>query len=176
MISLELQLKAAFQEFATELRRDAPFARENELVNLFAFGPLIRQATPRAPLADPAQVGVEVAVRQYLKGKGAKAAVRKDLVIWERPRQTAWSATGEFADSPLAVVEWKGGRARSRTKAAAREQAHDLDFLQAISRSTATEGYAVFASYPASWHIRIARVVGGRVQAGWFDSGASAGA
>lgn len=169
MSTLERQLRPAFDQFAVELHEDAPFARENELVSLFAFGPLLRAIGPSAALFDPRQIGLEVAVPQLLRRPGGKAMVRKDLVIWRRPGQTAWTSTGAIGDSPLAVLEWKGGRGTSRQRIAQREHDHDLSFLHAVTSSGETEGYLVRASFGESgWSLRVGRVHAGKSEPNWF--------
>jgi hypothetical protein len=177
MTPLERQLRGAFTAFGSMLRSEQPFARENELVNLFAFGPLLDAIAPELPIASARQVGIEVAVRQPARTAAGKLVVRKDLVIWSDPGQTAWAADGSLGPDPLSVIEWKGGRARSRTRKAARERGHDLAFLTAMTRVGTTEGYSVLAvSSAGAWELAVARVVAGRVDPDWFNTRASAGA
>lgn len=78
------------------------YGRENELVNLFAHSFLLNE---QSISLLPSQIGIEVAVKQ-IQTEGAKALVRKDLVIWKEPNQTVWNERAPTND-PAVVVEFK---------------------------------------------------------------------
>ena len=83
------------------------YGRENEVVNLFAHRFLLK-TLGKGPLNDPSQIGIEVAVKQIPK-VGGKKLVRKDLVLWDRPRETVWEGRAA-RNSPAVIMEWKTGR------------------------------------------------------------------
>jgi len=127
-MQLQDQLIDAFERFALELTDGAiPVARERELVSLFAFGPLLSVTRRGAPLHDPRQIGIEVAIPQRASraGERLKRDVCKDLVIWEEPARTTWGPTGEERLFPLAVIEWKARTPTTGDRAAAAAAAAD---------------------------------------------------
>lgn len=92
-------IEASLARLGAFLRETSWYGRENELVNLFAHQFLASGEV------HPAQLGIEVAVKQ-LRREGGKALVRKDLVIWNRPNETVW-VNGTPVNDPAAVVEFK---------------------------------------------------------------------
>ena len=166
MTKIESQLKSAFAGFAkqlnTEPKDEVVYARENELVSLFAFGALAATVRPGLQLHSLLQIGIEVAVRQKRGRVGAKKAVRKDLVIWTAPGKTLWNSDGDIENKPLAIVEWKGGTGKSRKGAARRERPHDLAYLAWAAKS-GVEGYSVVAErIDKVWSINVTRIVKGK--------------
>jgi hypothetical protein len=82
---LDKLIRTALTEFAADLSSRKWHGRENELVNLFTFGHLLRLGCPPRGNLDPTQIGIEVAVPQLpYWGKNPKRDVRKDLVIWPK--------------------------------------------------------------------------------------------
>jgi hypothetical protein len=108
--------------------------RENEAVNLFAFGFLQKKCSPEGPLRDPMQIGVEVGSGDA--PKVANPQVRKDLVIWREPGANRWFPYG--GTEPLAIVEWKVLRAGIRAAAD-----DNIEWLTTHRGSDATTGYSV---------------------------------
>jgi len=105
--------------------------RENEVVNLFAHDFLAVQVSQSGPLASLSQVGIEVAVKQV---DGSKNLVRKDLVIWPRPRMTQWSDE----HGPAVIVEWKRDNVQKCDK--------DVDWLRKFTQAfPETIGFSVCA-------------------------------
>jgi hypothetical protein len=93
------QIEASLGRLGAFLRDTPWYGRENELVNLFAHQFL---ASDRV---HPAQIGIEVAVKQ-LEREGGKALVRKDLVVWNSPNETVW-VNGHPTNDPAVVIEFK---------------------------------------------------------------------
>ncbi len=176
--TLEHQLQLAFGKFATELARDLPWARENELVSLFAFGPLAECAVAGAALFSQRQIAIECAVPQRVntaKSGRAKSDVRKDLLIWRQPGQTAWDAAGTLANDPMAIIEWKGGRAKSSQRESLK-RAHDLQFLRAFVQATRGEAYSAHVHWRATgWVVSVARLTVDTENMHWFDTAERAG-
>jgi hypothetical protein len=145
----------ALTEFTSDLRSRVWYGRENELVNWFAHGHLLRVRSRNGHGVDPLQVGIEVAVPQIAgTSRRRKPDVRKDLVVWHQPRATCWSAPRLHAEAPLAVLEWKSmnnvGVAESEPRKR-REFAHDVEWLcSATEHFPDLLGYAVFVDLRAS--------------------------
>jgi len=173
MTSLSDQLHEAFSLFAEELTRLRPYARERELVSLFAFGPLVSVCREGRPLSDPRQIGIEVAVPP----SGSKPQTNKDLVIWPEPWQTLWNEDGEHAHFPLAILEWKGGMAASASAVSQRERSAIAAYLAAQSAPPrTTEGYFVHVTgSPSEWSVAVTRYARGESDPSWFAFPARSG-
>jgi hypothetical protein len=104
--------------------------RENECVNLFAHGFLFKEIGRGKPIEDFTQVGIEVSVPQP-KGIGSKAAARKDLVIWNEARETAFNDDWIPIRFPISIIEWK---ARRKPKRSALLDSHDVHWLAQMSQ------------------------------------------
>ena len=94
------ELNRMFVEFITEIEKEKWFGKERELVSRFVFSKLIKNIGCCKEFTDPAQIGIEVRVKQIRVGKNE---VCKDLVIWKYPSQTVWSEE----KVPLCIIEWK---------------------------------------------------------------------
>ena len=171
--TLDTQLHAAFELFAEELAARNPYARERELVSLFAFGPLLSVCRADHPLFDPRQIGVEVAVPP----SGTKPQTNKDLVIWPDPWQTLWNEAGEHAHQPLAILEWKGGMAASARALSPSDRKDISTYLSAQSTPPReTEGYFVHVTGgPRAWRVSVTRYAKGHAYPGWFEFPRGAG-
>ena len=103
--SLDDMLKAAFNDFFSTLSQPGAgwFAKERDCVNRFAMAHLVPSCCPGAAIYHPAQIGIEIGVRQPER-VGSRPTAPKDLVIWERPCSTSWSSTMEPTLVPLAVL------------------------------------------------------------------------
>ncbi len=118
--------------------------RENECVNLFAHGFLFKEIGVGKPIEDFTQIGIEASVPQP-KGVGVKAAVRKDLVIWDKARETAFNADWTPVYSPISIIEWK---ARRKPKHATLLDSHDVRWLSQMSLQNHNSlGYAVTVDF-----------------------------
>jgi len=109
--SLDEILRAAFTDFYTSLA--APnagwFAKERDAVNRFVFGHLVPACTPGSVLHDPAQIGIESAVKQP-EGVGERRASPADIAIWPTANGNCWGPDMMPVNAPLAVLEWKVDR------------------------------------------------------------------
>lgn len=147
---IEEIIERSLERFLFYVRENDWFGRENEAVNLYAFGFLLRECISTGPLVDPTQIGIEVGAAPAPK-KGANACVRKDLVIWPQPEMNCWFPRSNSLNKPLAVVEWKVRRPNTRTPCG---KQHDLDWLEAhTSADVECIGYSVelnLASKPTS--------------------------
>jgi len=146
---LDALIARSLADCAEDLRRSPWFGRENELVNLFVFGHLLRLASVNPSVLQPGQIGIEVAVPQLPDwGTRPKKDVRKDLVIWPAPRTTCWAGPRIHGAPPLAVMEWKTINSvgvPENVLAKRREHASDIDWLTRMTRRwPGVLGYAVF--------------------------------
>jgi hypothetical protein len=94
------------EEFIIEIKDEQWFGKERELVSRFAFSKLVSNIGCCEQLFHPAQITIEVRVKQVTKGKKVKNEVCKDLIIWGQPNQTVWGKNGEY-NVPLCIMEWK---------------------------------------------------------------------
>ena len=141
-------VRQSLESLTTELHeRRWTGQREREIVSLFCFGHLLRHCQASTALADPTQIGVEVAVPQVFgqrsfTGKDSqKDQVRKDIVIWRTPRATCWDFEGKPTVHPLSVLEWKHNTGCL--------SAYDLRWLLAYSSAVRDfVGYAVCTNWP----------------------------
>lgn len=144
MTDLDQIVVSSLRSFLTEVASNGWQGREREAVSLYAFGAFLAAAKPL--LADPRQIGVEVAVPQIpAKGDFAKMYVCKDLVVWPRPFDSAWSNA-----SPLAVMEWKvDAEVKARRVSAPEflETERWLEEFTLLPSNERTSGYAVHLSF-----------------------------
>jgi hypothetical protein len=164
--SLDETLKAAFVDFYTVLSQPDScwFAKERDCVNRFAMAHLVPACTPGGALYHPAQIGIEIGVKQP-EGVGSRPAAPKDLVIWAQPCSTSWSSTMRPERNPLAILEWKSQRpekAKQRTE-------EDREWLQAFTEENASSiGYSVFVDWSGDGVLQALRVA--RCQDGVWDN------
>jgi hypothetical protein len=132
----------SLESFIVDIRRRRWFGRENEAINFFVFGHLLDHIDPNGPFHDPAQVGIEVAVKQVSGRKCAKEKVRKDLVIWRKPGDNYWIRGRKRARPPLAIIEWKV----IRNKPVKANSRYDIDWLKTFTGAhRKTVGFAISA-------------------------------
>lgn len=112
------------------------FGRENEAVNLYAFGFLQRECSDEGPLIDPTQIGIEVGAADT--PKSPQSQVRKDLVIWPEPGANRWHPVSPRIE-PLVIMEWKVQRPNIRPS----KTQGDIAWLVRHCESSATIGYSV---------------------------------
>jgi hypothetical protein len=170
------QVSLALQDLF-ELSRDAPPVRENEIVNWFALDCLQSHLAPGRPLYSIAQVGIEVAVPQT-EGRGGSRKypdVRKDLVVWRRPRSACWSKdTGHPVHWPLAVLEFKVASFRDKPADVRRklrsERNEDIGWLQeAVRHDQRLLGFSVAVHAPDTpWAIDVTRVSSDGPEHNWW--------
>jgi hypothetical protein len=103
-------LDEALEEFGTWLGANDWWGKEYDCVNLFAHKFLFERIEPGAAIEYPTQVSIESSVKQ--PSGYTKKTSRKDVVIWSKPEQTAWSPEGEPVHTPRVVMEWKTYRSR----------------------------------------------------------------
>jgi len=96
-------------------------AKERDWVNYFAHRYLLGECSPRGPLREPGQIGIEVAVPQPLVY--AKQSVSRDLVIWPMCGDTCFDVNWKANKHPLAILEWKVHRKRHRNREVENERA-----------------------------------------------------
>jgi hypothetical protein len=167
--TLDEMLQAAFSDFHARLTSPGTtwFAKERDCVNRFAMAHLVPACAPGSVLHDPAQIGIEMAVKQP-SGVGARPAAPKDLVIWDEPCVTCWSPEMLPKRSPLAVLEWKA----QRPTAATQDTEKDREWLTAFSRDNpASVGYSVFLEWADGGLLRrmeVSRCSEGRWDDRWF--------
>ena len=104
--------------------------KEHDCVNLFVFKFLLTKISPTGPFFDASQIAMEGAIPQ-LPGDGRKQAVRKDLVIWQRPAMTTWNQEWKAEHHPMAIVEWKTRRKKANRPLIS---PHDLTWITEYSK------------------------------------------
>lgn len=176
-MQIESLVAPALRSFHADLGAGGWFGRENEVVNLFAFGHLL----PRLAAAQvaPTQLGIEVAVPQIPRADHPRRRpdVRKDLVIWPEPRMTCWRSPTENRQRPSAVLEWKtrnNTRPRRSLAAASRAHALDIEWLRefALQDDDAFVGLAIFVDLtPTVPVLRAAHVTRAATDVSWLDLG-----
>ncbi|MBT8319251.1 MAG: hypothetical protein KJP01_03900 [Gramella sp.] len=95
-------LKHKLTEFFYEIQQNEWYGKERELVSRFAFSKLVSNINSTPEFYDPAQIGIEVRVKQ-IEGIKKKEFVCKDLIIWKQPNSTAWTKH----NIPIVIMEWK---------------------------------------------------------------------
>ncbi len=98
-------INEALQEFSSWLKVNQWRGKENECVNLFAHKFLIGKIEPGAAIECPTQICIECPLKQ--SSHYIKKTAKKDLLIYGKPLQTAWSENWEPDNLPKAVLEWK---------------------------------------------------------------------
>lgn len=161
MTELDSVVKQSLLEFADDVFRTNWFGKEREAVSLYAFGYLLKQCRPASVLYDPRQIGIEVRV-QRPPTKGTKAEVCKDLVIWPEPSMTRWFPSGNGANTPIAVLEWKADVQQLA--------ANDIAWLRTFTGHNPGEtGYAVSLDLKArQFRLLCARVRADEIDEQWL--------
>ena len=113
-------VRTTLEAFAESSLQHPWYAKEHNWVNLFAFTHLVRACRTGTPLYDPGQIAIEVGVPQ--PPGYAKAATRRDVVIWKRPGTSCWNTEGEACYHPLAILEWKVHRPGRRNREVSKER------------------------------------------------------
>jgi hypothetical protein len=153
-------VRRSLGDFILHIRDIGWQGRENEAVNLYTFGFLLRSQSDSSGALGPTQVGIEVAVA-VVPANGKKSQVRKDLVIWPEPGMNPWYPAGAGLNTPLAILEWKVVRAGSRRASLG----YDLRWLKSNSKKLGRPdfvGYSVSLDLrPAQAQISVIRVAQG---------------
>ena len=126
----------SLRSFLAYINEKEWFGRENEAVNLYAFGFLQRECSDEGPLIDPTQIGIEVGAADT--PKSTRSQVRKDIVIWPEPGVNRWYPASPRTE-PLAIMEWKVQRPNIRPS----KTQSDIAWLTRHCGSSATIGYSV---------------------------------
>ncbi|MFH1777571.1 MAG: hypothetical protein ABH952_08465 [Candidatus Omnitrophota bacterium] len=122
---LENILKKSLIEFAKYVRNSNWKGRERETVSFFVTGFLSKYVKKGTLFYDLSQVIIEGAVSQM--PSCIKKHCNKDLLIWPRPGMTCWNHNWEPVKVPLAIMEWKVHR--PKTKSFNTFHKHDLQWL-----------------------------------------------
>ena len=135
-------LTQAFSDFLADMP-SGWYAKERDCVSRFVFGYLINECKEGTVFESPAQLGIEVAVKQPA-GVGEKRTAHKDLVIWREAFQTSWDEDFQAVAIPQAVVEWKVERKGKKEKTA-----HDIEWIEAFSiENPDSVGYSTYLRFP----------------------------
>lgn len=167
--SLDDLLAAAFADYYSTLSKldSGWFAKEHDCVNRFAMAHLVPACAPGCVLHDPAQIGIEVALKQPRR-VGRKRAVNRDLVIWEHASGTCWNPRMRPVLAPLAVLEWKSKHPRQRKQNTDKDRAWLRRFTRDNQNSV---GYSVFLEWAKTGVLRrleVSRCSRGVWQDLWF--------
>jgi hypothetical protein len=82
-------------------------AKEHDWMNYFAHRYLLGECSPRGPLKEAGQIGLDVAVPQPPGCGYDKQSVGRDLVIWPKCGDTCFDVNWKASKHPLAILEWK---------------------------------------------------------------------
>ena len=135
-------LTQAFSSFLAELPSDW-HAKERDCVSRFVFGYLINECKEGTAFESPAQLGIEVAVKQPA-GVGEKEQHTKTLLSGESLSRRAGMKDFDAVAIPHAVVEWKVERKGKKEKTA-----HDIEWLEAFSvENPESVGYSTYLRFP----------------------------
>ena len=107
---IDFFLNDKLTEFAHWLKTNKWQGKERDTVNAFAHGFIIPAIEEGAAITHPAQVTIEVPLRQVFEG--GRLSAGRDLVIWSKPFQTAWDANWQPSHAPRVILEWKVYRHR----------------------------------------------------------------
>jgi hypothetical protein len=159
MTPLDNLLAQSLRDFESWLLQTGWRGKEHDCVNLFTHGHLFPRVGSASPIREFTEVGIEIGVPQPSQ-IGIKAACRKDLVIWDEPRATAWdTATWLPVRPPRAIIEWKAHRKPVRYSL----HQGDIDWLTAYSlHFPAFTGYVVTVDF--TWTDR--RIASGFIRGG----------
>jgi hypothetical protein len=168
--SLDEILHAAFDAFYASLA--APnggwFAKERDCVNRFVMSQLVPACTPGSVLHDPAQIGIESAVKQPA-GIGQRRTSPADIAIWATPHGNCWSPEMLPVAAPLAVLEWKCNRPGKEKQ----KPDDDRAWLTAFTtENLASLGYSVLVDFTEGSVLRrltVSRCEGREWSEGWFE-------
>lgn len=117
--------------------------KERDCVNRFALAFLAQRVRPGAAMSDLSQIRIECAVPQPARygRKPGRPAACKDLVIWRKPLDTAWTESWEPTNYPRIVMEWKTLRSGNLREGF---DPHDEQWLKAFTRENPRSfGYLV---------------------------------
>ena len=144
MIKKELEniIKRALDNFLKDIKQKHWAGRENEAINLFVFGHLLKEVKTNSILYDSTQIAMECAVQQ--NPGSVKKQVRKDLIIWHKPGMNCWNENKELKNTPLAIIEWKVKGFRKPNKGELKNSEYDIQWLKAFSKDKKDFiGYAI---------------------------------
>ena len=167
--SLEDLLHAAFAEFYESLSRAEQgwFAKERDCVNRFVMAHLVPRCSPGSPIEHAAQIGMEIAVKMPA-GRGSRPTSPKDVVIWDSPFGTCWTAQMQPKRSPIAVLEWKSQHPTGPDQ----DTSDDEGWLKEFCEETpASQGYSVLLDWTPEGllrEIRVKRCSDGQWNHSWF--------
>jgi hypothetical protein len=149
--TLDELFREAFNDFYKSLSQSGGwFAKERDCVNRFVMDHLVPFCSPGSPLKHPTQIGMEVAVKMPA-GLGSRLSSPKDVVIWDSPYGTCWSADMKPVRAPVAVLEWKC----QRETGSKQNTDEDRAWLEAFCReSLGSTGYSVFLDLDAGGVLR----------------------
>ncbi len=122
VVALDDMVTKALSSLYAELQEAHWYRREQELVNLFAFGHLTRLFQSSF---DIRQLTIEGRVPQWTPNKQGACRGMKDLVIWRSPLSTFWRG-----DRPFAVMEWKLSTAIRTSPSILSGHARDIQWLK----------------------------------------------
>jgi hypothetical protein len=139
---IERSLRSFYQDICSDW-----CGRENEMINLYAWGRLTKEVRSESLLHDLTQIGIEVAVRQkpLARFPGIVRTVRKDLVIWPTAGMTLWKENVPH-NEPLAVMEWKVNHRFNRAAHPLNRRLHKGD-IQWLRDAFLLSGMAMFTGY-----------------------------
>ena len=135
-------LTQAFSSFLAELPSDW-HAKERDCVSRFVFGYLIHECKEGTAVESPAQLGIEVAVKQPA-GVGEKEQHTKTLLSGESLFRQAGMKT-----SKLLLFRTPSLNGRLSEKVRREKTAHDIEWLEAFSiENPESVGYSTYLRFP----------------------------
>lgn len=121
--ALDQLVEQSLRRFARVALKEPWHGKEQDWVNRYAHGTLLKYCDPAGPLHDASQIGIEVGIPQPPdRTEKMKSAVRRDLIIWDKPESTCWDSDWKPVRHPLAILEWKVHRPGHRNPKVQKER------------------------------------------------------
>lgn len=108
LIQLDQILQKSFKDFTALVIKEDLIGREQEMKSFYCSNILLPLCSQNSVLKQYSQIVLEGAVPQVKPTEGyKKGQVNFDMLIWEKPNQVCFDATGKPIRFPLAILEWK---------------------------------------------------------------------
>lgn len=140
--------------------------REHEVVSRYVIGHLAPRFGRHPLFRRPTQICIHGTV-PGVPGRNPKGRVNKDLQIWPPEYESCWDDDWRPTRVPLAILEWKVFRPRTKRLTMSR---YDIDWLRAFSElHEGFVGYAVSLDVAGRdrW-LSVTRVASGVAQDDWL--------
>lgn len=132
---MDRYIQGALKNFAKWYVEECPewMGKERDCVNIFATRFLMESIGPSAAIQHREQIRIEGGVMQPSnKERFPRPSATKDLVIWNKPLDTAWDESWGLKKNhaPRAIIEWKTRRSGNPCE---HFDGHDKDWMEAFT-------------------------------------------